>query len=62
MAPTLPTELIKHILELLYGDTRSSGHLTTSFDTWDGERVAYVFRPLLSVSKTFYALALPIAA
>lgn len=61
MAPTLPSELIKHILELLYEDLRSPDYLATPFNTRDGEKLACFFHPILLVSKTFYALALPIA-
>ncbi|ORY89657.1 hypothetical protein BCR35DRAFT_350109, partial [Leucosporidium creatinivorum] len=63
MAPTLPTELIKHILELLYDNVRTPRYNpTTPFDEIEGEKLAFAFRPCFLVSKTFYALALPIAA
>lgn len=62
MVPMLPAELIKHILELLYEDLRSPGRsVPTPFDLWADVRIIHLFHPLLSVSKTFYALALPIA-
>lgn len=61
--PTLPTEMVKHTLELLYEDVRAlepySPH--PPFGLFDGEHVAFVFKPLFLVSKIFYALSLPIA-
>ncbi|ORY85345.1 hypothetical protein BCR35DRAFT_302814 [Leucosporidium creatinivorum] len=61
MAPTLPAELIKHILELVYEDVRPV-HRSPLLDPWsfgfDGAFL-FTFRPILLVSKAFHALALP---
>ncbi|ORY89634.1 hypothetical protein BCR35DRAFT_350090 [Leucosporidium creatinivorum] len=64
MASSLPTELIKHILELLYEDVRSYEPYNpdSPFGKMDGEHVAFIFYPFLFVSKIFFALSLPILA
>jgi len=63
MPPTLPPELIKHILVLVYEGVREveapNAPSNTLPNHLDGEHVPHIFRPFLLVNKTFHALALP---
>ncbi|ORY90805.1 hypothetical protein BCR35DRAFT_299389 [Leucosporidium creatinivorum] len=62
MPPTLPTELIQHILDLIYERWREPYHKdpTSLPCSLEGELVPDIFQRFLRVSKTFHALALPI--
>lgn len=58
MLPTLPTELVKHVLEALYDELRGEDDATTPVGAY---HVNLVFTHLSLVSKTLRALCLPIA-